>query len=219
MSPELFDPEKFDLKDSRQTKHSDCYALGMVVYEVLSGRVPFYRHNGPAVIWAIMKGERPKKPRGEGGTWFTDGIWSVMERCWVPNPGDRPSVEDVLQCLERASRSWTPPYPQAIINLPTTNSPTRNPDTSTEESTDENEVPSPPQITLSQPLQEPPLKGAPNGNSIHASAHQFSAPPRGALDCQNLEASVVNHERSDSEDPAGIPDRVSWAVILCGFWH
>ena len=81
MSPELFDPEKFDLKDSRQTKHSDCYALGMVVYEVLSGRVPFSRHHGLAIIWAIMKGERPARPRGEDGKWFTDGIWSLMERC------------------------------------------------------------------------------------------------------------------------------------------
>ena len=40
MSPELLDPESFGLKKSRLTKESDCYALGMMVYEVLSGRVP-----------------------------------------------------------------------------------------------------------------------------------------------------------------------------------
>jgi len=34
MSPELLDPEKFGMKDYRPTKQSDCYALGMVVYEV-----------------------------------------------------------------------------------------------------------------------------------------------------------------------------------------
>ena len=33
-SPELLDPEQFGLTDSRPTKQSDCYALGMVVYEV-----------------------------------------------------------------------------------------------------------------------------------------------------------------------------------------
>ena len=27
----------------------------------------------------------------------------------MPQPGDRPSVEDILHCLERVSRSWTPP--------------------------------------------------------------------------------------------------------------
>jgi len=34
MSPELLDPDRFEFPDSRPTKQSDCYALGMVVYEV-----------------------------------------------------------------------------------------------------------------------------------------------------------------------------------------
>ena len=37
MSPELLDPERFRIPESegdRPTKKSDCYALGMVIYEV-----------------------------------------------------------------------------------------------------------------------------------------------------------------------------------------
>jgi serine/threonine protein kinase len=34
MSPELLDPDRFGLPDDRPTKQSDCYALGMVIYEV-----------------------------------------------------------------------------------------------------------------------------------------------------------------------------------------
>ena len=34
MSPELFDPKRFKLPRARPTKESDCYALGMVIYEV-----------------------------------------------------------------------------------------------------------------------------------------------------------------------------------------
>jgi len=34
MSPELLNPELFGLANSRPTKQSDCYGLGMVVYEV-----------------------------------------------------------------------------------------------------------------------------------------------------------------------------------------
>jgi len=34
MSPELLDPERFGVSDDRPTKQSDCYAFGMVVYEV-----------------------------------------------------------------------------------------------------------------------------------------------------------------------------------------
>ena len=103
MSPELFDPERFDLKDRRQTKLSDCYALGMVIYEVLSRRVPFYQHVDYAVVVKVINGERPARPRGEERMWFTDGIWSMLGRCWEPSPVNRPSVEDVLQCLEKDS--------------------------------------------------------------------------------------------------------------------
>ena len=37
MSPELLDPERFGMPgsgDNRPTRQSDCYALGMVIYEV-----------------------------------------------------------------------------------------------------------------------------------------------------------------------------------------
>ena len=37
MSPELLDPERFGMpesEDNRPTRQSDCYALGMVIYEV-----------------------------------------------------------------------------------------------------------------------------------------------------------------------------------------
>jgi hypothetical protein len=33
MSPELLDPSRFG-SDGRQTRESDCYALGMAIYEV-----------------------------------------------------------------------------------------------------------------------------------------------------------------------------------------
>jgi len=106
MSPELFYPEKFGLKDSRRTKNSDCYALGMVIWEVLSGQVPFTRCDVYAVVAKVGKGERPARPQGAGGMWFTDGIWSMLERCWTPGPSDRPQTRDVLQCLEEVSRFW-----------------------------------------------------------------------------------------------------------------
>jgi serine/threonine protein kinase len=34
MSPELLHPERFGFTDTRPTKESDCYAFGMVIYEV-----------------------------------------------------------------------------------------------------------------------------------------------------------------------------------------
>jgi serine/threonine protein kinase len=54
MSPELFDPENYGLKDGRRTERSDCYALGMVVYEVLSGQLPFSCHASYAVVARVL---------------------------------------------------------------------------------------------------------------------------------------------------------------------
>jgi serine/threonine protein kinase len=75
MSPELLDPDQFGLKEGGPTKESDCYALGMVIYEVLSGQPPFAECKGFVVIRKVLAGERPKRPQGDEGKLFTDGIW------------------------------------------------------------------------------------------------------------------------------------------------
>ena len=149
MSPELFEPERFDLKESRPTKYSDCYALGMVIYEVLSGKAPFSRYLGYVVVPRVLKGERPGRPRGTEGIWFTDGIWSTLERCWKPIPGDRPRIREVLQCLDNASGSWTSLF-QTVADPPATDSLAWSTDSSAEESTDEDETSSLSQVVSSQ---------------------------------------------------------------------
>jgi len=100
MSPELLDPESFGLETSYPTKESDCYALGMSVYEVLSGHVPFSQASFTGVIRDVVKGKRPERPRGATGPWFTDGLWAMLELCWKPQPADRPSLDIVLTCLQ-----------------------------------------------------------------------------------------------------------------------
>ena len=104
MSPELIAPQRFGLESNRPTQSSDCYALGMVIYETISGHLPFHKHSDLTVFVKILEGEHP--PR-EGG--FMDSLWVMLELCWTPQPDVRPSIEEVLQCLERASRSWETP--------------------------------------------------------------------------------------------------------------
>ena len=103
MSPELIDPGSFDLKESRPTKESDCYALGMVIYEVLTGEAPFSLHSTPLVIKKVLEGERPERPEGNEGALFTDDLWRRLELCWKHQPGERTNAKVVLQCLERTS--------------------------------------------------------------------------------------------------------------------
>ena len=98
MGPEFIVPHEFGLKAFRPTKSSDCYSLGMVVYEVIHGEIPFHRDTDVMVIAKILKGDRPRRRLG-----FSEGLWKMLERCWTTQPNERPSVEDVLRCLDTCS--------------------------------------------------------------------------------------------------------------------
>ena len=107
-SPELLDPVKLGYDYGPPTKGSDCYSLGMVIYEVLTGSAPFMSLEGHALIQDIVNGKRPGRPEGTKGTWFTDDLWKMLGLCWATDPQSRPSVEAVLECLERVSSTWKP---------------------------------------------------------------------------------------------------------------
>ena len=206
MSPELFDPEKFDLKDCRPTKNSDRYAFGMVMYEVLGGQVPFSGFHGYAVAVKVVKGDRPVRPQGVEGRWFTNGIWNILECCWRPNPGDRPKIKDVLHHLEDVSRSWTP---RTIADpLPAT-PPTWDLESSSEENTDEDEVPSASQMVSSQTSQRFRLEGNTTKDTIYPPAYHFSAPYNDAL-------GTAVESLDGSREPEQFPDTVSGVGLFDG---
>ena len=109
MSPELLDPERFGSKNARHTKESDCYALGMVILEVLTGQAPFPCCNNMIVMRKIVEEEHPDKPQGPEEAWFTDGLWGLLKRCWSAKPKLRPTVEGILERLAQDSATWETP--------------------------------------------------------------------------------------------------------------
>ncbi|KAF9790630.1 kinase-like domain-containing protein [Thelephora terrestris] len=108
MSPELIYPEEFGFKNSRPTKSSDCYALGMVIYETISGNPPFYECTDSHVALKVVAGEHP--PRG---VMFTQTLWKILESCWASRPNDRPNIEDILRRLENHCE-----VPESLHNPP-----------------------------------------------------------------------------------------------------
>ena len=105
MSPELIDPEEFGFEKYRPTKASDCYALGMVIYEIISGHLPFHEYTDLTVFVKVLKGTRPRRGRG-----FTSNLWKMLELCWKPQPDARPDIKDVLLCLQQV---LNPPEPES----------------------------------------------------------------------------------------------------------
>jgi len=106
MSPELIAPRDFGFDNRRPTKPSDCYALGMVIYETISGNLPFHEHADLEVLLNVPRGGRPSR-----GVRFTHSLWKMLEQCWAPRPNNRPSIEDVRLRLEAFSNSSEQPYP------------------------------------------------------------------------------------------------------------
>ena len=193
MSPELLDPES---QIHRRTKHSDCYALGMVIYEVLSRRIPFYRYTDFVVFGKVVKGERPEKPRGsEGVVGFMDDVWEVLELCWASLPRDRPSIKDVLKRLEKAASSWTPPSLLSAVASSAANSSTWGTfDTTSEQSigVDKEGASSP-----SQPSGKLPPKGGADDNSIHPPAQESSALPHEPPDYHMSQQQAIHSQIID----------------------
>jgi serine/threonine protein kinase len=189
MSPELLEQ---DGKDQRRTEASDCYALGMVIYEILSRQQPFGKCASFAAAMKVLKGERPG--RLEGVLWFTDDVWEVLERCWASLPQDRPGVEDVLKFMEKAASSWTPPpFLSTAVPSPVSSATSIIINTTSEQimDVDEGKVSSP-----SQPSDNPPPMDGTGSNNVHAPAHGFPALLHEAPDHQDL--------RGDVGDPGGL---------------
>lgn len=91
----------------------------MLILEILSGQVPFAQvHNNLAVMQKILTGEHPVRPQGVEGLLFTDDLWRMLLKCWSAKPGDRPTVEVILECLKDSwlSATWRA-LPSSMDNL------------------------------------------------------------------------------------------------------
>jgi serine/threonine protein kinase len=126
-SPMYMSPEA--VRGARDlTPASDQYSLGVMLYECVTGRPPFYSDSLLGVLEAVAHGqfEPPRRLRPELSTVLEVAILRAMSR----DPGDRfPSVRDLGRALceaadQRTRLLWTPsfglrdvPYSRSTANL------------------------------------------------------------------------------------------------------
>lgn len=80
MAPELLFPGKLGPPDGKVSKQTDIYAFGMVVYEVLTGRILSAGEGRglPKIIMRIIEGKRPSKPENAEDIGFGRETWELV---------------------------------------------------------------------------------------------------------------------------------------------
>jgi serine/threonine protein kinase len=97
MAHELLLPNMFGLDKGLPSKEADIYAVGMTVYQVLTGRWPFFPKREIEIIHAVISGERPSKPENAGKIGITEAMWDLLEECWRRDRMARPDISRILR--------------------------------------------------------------------------------------------------------------------------
>ncbi|KAF8340969.1 kinase-like domain-containing protein [Amanita rubescens] len=76
-----------------KTKETDMYAFGCLYYAVFFGILPFQDKSEAQITWLVASGRHPSRldqPR------IDDGVWNLIERCWMRNSSERPTIERLI---------------------------------------------------------------------------------------------------------------------------
>ena len=102
-SPTYMSPEQ--CTSSKVDHRSDIYSLGIVIYETLTGEVPF-QHEELVRVMAMHLSDSPK-PINEvrPDLHFTDALIAIAHKCLLKNPNDRfQSMEELSEALDECMK-------------------------------------------------------------------------------------------------------------------
>jgi serine/threonine protein kinase len=99
--PEMIGPDPNTVFDDDVAK-VDIFAFGMILYEILTGLVPYPRKTAFAIQDAIVRGQRPSIPDTRD-----ELIVGICQHCWDADPTARPEFYQVVEALYKSD---DPPF-------------------------------------------------------------------------------------------------------------
>ncbi|GIM93305.1 serine/threonine-protein kinase [Paractinoplanes toevensis] len=95
-TPHYMAPEAFH--GSTASPATDVYALGVLLYELVSGRPPYDSDSIPDLMRRHMEGHRERRPG------MPDAVWDLVDDCMASKPRLRPSAAEMVAALSDAAR-------------------------------------------------------------------------------------------------------------------
>ncbi|KNC55846.1 TKL protein kinase [Thecamonas trahens ATCC 50062] len=93
--PEMFRSEKYDHK-------VDVYSFGIVLWELITRRIPFDSMSYEAIKRAVLEGVRPEVPSTNDP--IIHEIIELMKACWQADPVIRPGFDVICEGLNELSK-------------------------------------------------------------------------------------------------------------------
>lgn len=83
----------------------DVWNIGMILYEILTGKLPYHGVNNDKVKDEVMNGKIPELP---SSTPETEALIEIIKDCLNTTPNKRPSPKDILDRLAKIADSLFP---------------------------------------------------------------------------------------------------------------
>ncbi|PKK73810.1 kinase-like protein [Rhizophagus irregularis] len=93
---EYIEPQCFKNKKYKKDKKSDIYSLGVLLWEISSGRIPFSDCSRDLLDYYIKNGDREDPIDGT-----PQKYQKLYQECWNDEPKSRPDIEKVYEILSQ----------------------------------------------------------------------------------------------------------------------
>ena len=97
LAPEIIKPSPGTTEMIMESKPADIFAFAMLAVEVFTGKHPFEGLTSSAAACRIFRGKRPEFPQNAEDVGLTVEMWGLIQRCWHPDPAERPTIDDVVR--------------------------------------------------------------------------------------------------------------------------